>query len=131
MRCRLRIAPLLRVFLGRPHAGDSAVCAAGWSGAWGCAGAVDMGVRGWGVVGGCVHTACTVCGAWRGAQAARSALLRVFLVRMHVGHSAVCAVGWCGAWSCAGAVDMGVRGWGVMGGWVHSACTVCRAWCEV
>ncbi len=39
---------------------------------------------------------------------------------MRVGYSAVCLVGWCGAWGCVGAVDMGVRGWGVVGGCVHS-----------
>ncbi len=56
----------------------------------------------------------------RGVRCRLRTLLRVFLVRLHAGYSAVCAAGWCGAWGCAGAVDMGVRGSDVICGWVYS-----------
>ncbi len=50
--------------------------------------------------------------------------VRDFPVLMRVEYSAVCAVGWCGMWSCVGTVHMGVQGRGVVGGWVHSVFTV-------
>jgi hypothetical protein len=56
VRCRLYPAPHLRGYLLHVHVDYSAVCAVGWRGEWSCVGAVDMGVRGWGVMGGCVHS---------------------------------------------------------------------------
>jgi hypothetical protein len=55
-RCRLRAAPHLREFSVLLRVGYSAMCAVGLCGIWGCVGTVDMGVRGWGVEGVCVHS---------------------------------------------------------------------------
>ena len=56
VRVRLHAAPHLCGFPVQMHAGYSAVCVAGWCGKWGCVGTVDMGVRGWGVLAGCVRS---------------------------------------------------------------------------
>jgi hypothetical protein len=45
----------------------------------------------------------------------------IFPVLLHAGYSSVRVVGWCGEWSCAGTVHMGVRGVG-RGGWVRAQC---------
>jgi hypothetical protein len=52
--------------------------------------------------------------------------MRGFPVLLRVGYSVVCAAGWCGKLSCAGAVHMVVRGWGVVGGCVHSVLGMVR-----
>jgi hypothetical protein len=118
LRCRQRAAPRVRGFPVLRHACYSAACAVGWCGAWGCAGTVHMGVRGMGR-GGWGRAQCVGLGEWVRLHAAPH--LRVFLVRLHVCYSVVCVAGWCGAWGCVVAVDMGVREVG-RGGWVRAQC---------
>ncbi len=65
--------------------------------------------------------ACTLC-VVRGERCRLRAAPspREFPVVPHAGYAAMCAVGWFGKWGCAGTVHMGVREWGVVGGYVRS-----------
>ena len=74
---------------------------------------VDMGVQGW-----WVRALCVGRGERCRLRAAPSP--REFPVVPHAGYAAMCAVGWFGKWGCAGTVHMGVREWGVVGGYVRS-----------
>jgi hypothetical protein len=91
------------------HAGYSSVRVVGWCGEWSCAGTVHMGVRGVGS-GGQVCAQCAGHGVRGWLRAAPR--MRGFLMHVRAGYSGVCAAGWCGKWSCAGAVHMAVRGGG-------------------
>jgi hypothetical protein len=68
----------------------------------------------------CVHSVCVVRVVKCRLLAAPR--LRVFSVMLYAGYSAVYAVGWCGEWSCAGTVDMGVCGGVGRDGRVRAQC---------
>ncbi len=118
VRCRLCSTPRVRGFPVYMHVSHSAKSAVGWCGAWSCAGTVDMGVRGWGAMGGeraqCVEHSVR-------CRLRAAPLLRGSPMYMPACYSAMCAVGCCGVWGCVGTVDMGVRGVG-RGGQVRAQC---------